>query len=717
MIYAPIIEQNLPAFTNIEAVTIPIEQNPLIQPSDFDGYALRVFSTIGNEITTNVILNSNNTFDLSDFEEQISKNWYYKVQIAYIKNNVAGPYTALANIKYTSQPDISVNYNGINNQYIISYSNEDKTEKLLSYSLKVTSIDNLSTVKEDTSEILAISEAYNEETNTYTYIYQGKNTLAENQEYLLQFSYKTNNIVGSYSNYIYGIELPISGYEGLVYINNIEINENNGLNKIVISTEEYPEPAHFILVKKDVKKDYYEDVIKFDITNNDNNIILYDNNLEANHKYLYEIQQINKYGIRSKPFGKTWPEELIINNFPHMFLQDSEHQLCIKFNPDISSFKDNIQEQKVETIGNKYPVFYRNANIKYKEFPINGLISINMDENQLFIKYKSPLEIGVNEQITNLTADNVNAELEFKLKVMEWLNNGKLKLLRSPTEGNYIVRLMNISLSPEKTLGRILHSFSATAYEVAEYNIQNLINNQLLDIEINKQNELSHIWRAIPKTDENLFPFSDHTEPEVATQFIISNGVPGNQFTIQFADGSQDNIQLNIGDVNYLYKSDKLITMITQDSLNSKLGEYQIWFKEYVNENDDDFNKIKAIKYENVKITGTLLASGSSDLDNNEYTINDFNDLVFVENTLNFYYLYFFLPEGSTQTEVTISYTKGEEQSNPTAIVSRDTPLYIRMPHLQFLYPNMKVLELNGNLNFELYILRKVIEMESVPNE
>jgi hypothetical protein len=31
---------------------------------------------------------------------------------------------------------------------------------------------------------------------------------------------------------------------------------------------------------------------------------------------------------------------------------------------------------------------------------------------------------------------------------MNWLNNGKPKLFRSPSEGNYIVRLMSVSLTP-----------------------------------------------------------------------------------------------------------------------------------------------------------------------------------------------------------------------------------------------------------------------------
>ena len=57
---------------------------------------------------------------------------------------------------------------------------------------------------------------------------------------------------------------------------------------------------------------------------------------------------------------------------------------------------------------------------------------------------------------------------------MDWLTDGKPKIFRSPTEGNFIVRLMNVSLTPLDNLGRMLHSFNCTAYEIAEYNYENL---------------------------------------------------------------------------------------------------------------------------------------------------------------------------------------------------------------------------------------------------
>jgi len=61
-------------------------------------------------------------------------------------------------------------------------------------------------------------------------------------------------------------------------------------------------------------------------------------------------------------------------------------------------------------------------------------------------------------------------ERQFKTQALDWLTNGKPKLFKSSAEGNFIVRLMNVSLTPNDTLGRMLHTFNSTAYEIADTN-------------------------------------------------------------------------------------------------------------------------------------------------------------------------------------------------------------------------------------------------------
>jgi hypothetical protein len=73
-------------------------------------------------------------------------------------------------------------------------------------------------------------------------------------------------------------------------------------------------------------------------------------------------------------------------DFEDMFLFDGERSLKIRFNPKMSSFKTTHLEKKVETIGSKYPFVFRNGAVGYKEFPVEGLISYHMDDNQRFFK-------------------------------------------------------------------------------------------------------------------------------------------------------------------------------------------------------------------------------------------------------------------------------------------------------------------------------------------
>ena len=69
---------------------------------------------------------------------------------------------------------------------------------------------------------------------------------------------------------------------------------------------------------------------------------------------------------------------------------------------------------------------------------------------------------------------NINCELNDGVLYTYDANENKYKLFKSPTEGNFIVYLTNISLQPNTTLNRFLYTFSATASEVMENTIENL---------------------------------------------------------------------------------------------------------------------------------------------------------------------------------------------------------------------------------------------------
>lgn len=203
--------------------------------------------------------------------------------------------------------------------------------------------------------------------------------------------------------------------------------------------------------------------------------------IENGEQYIYGIRN-NFNGIVSSILELNGGVPIQVY-FEDTFLSDGQKQLKIAFNTSVSSFKSTILETKTDTIGGAYPYFFKNGNKKYKEFPINGLISYWMDEDNLFM----PALLNEKFVTFNQTDENIKAERDFKLAVLEWLSNGKPKLYRSAQEGNYAIRLMNVSLAPQGNLNRMLHTFSATAYECADSSLSSLIQNDLIKSIVEKE--------------------------------------------------------------------------------------------------------------------------------------------------------------------------------------------------------------------------------------
>ena len=177
-----------------------------------------------------------------------------------------------------------------------------------------------------------------------------------------------------------------------------------------------------------------------------------------------------------------------------MFLGDKDFQLKIKFDGNLSSPKKNILESKTDTIGGKYPIIRRNGNTQYESFQISGIISAFGDENEFYdSSWKEDLEWKTQYYdkygISNMR--DFVGEKSYRDKVNEFLHDGQVKLFRSMQEGNFLVRLMDISFTPNQQLGRLIGSFQATAYQIADLTVENYFKYNILDnIVYDKEQEI-----------------------------------------------------------------------------------------------------------------------------------------------------------------------------------------------------------------------------------
>lgn len=139
--------------------------------------------------------------------------------------------------------------------------------------------------------------------------------------------------------------------------------------------------------------------------------------------------------------------------------QDAQTSYLIKYNPEINQVKRNIVDVITPTLGAKYPFIYRNGHQNYRTFSIGGLIA--RYDNEKDVEY-----IGTDEDIIQ--------ERLYREDLLDFLYNDKIKLFSSAQEGEMLIKLSGVSVTPMKQLGRMLYSFSATVTEVADCTEENL---------------------------------------------------------------------------------------------------------------------------------------------------------------------------------------------------------------------------------------------------
>ena len=609
-LYPPTVNGTLPSYygdaTGTLSIKVPFIMNRAVSVSVVKSFKLRIRSGLTDtEIgilesdlwdpkasNKQVIFNLpalNGTYDATSYEaraQQIRRKMivgeYYKLQLAYVGiDNVLGYYSTVGIAKYTNEPILSIQNltAGTSNldrqSYVGVYHNTDYTERAFQYKFDITNI--LTNELVETSGWLTHDSTTDdrsdnpyESTDNYNMQYE----MDSGAKYSIVYSVITNNDLEVHSP-IYTIvntESIAMNVEAKVKVRRDYDNgfirvqfwgldadidkrsqwneENEGEDAPVY--QESPVIGQFVLTRTDSRSNFklWTRLQEFQLYGKVPSSFVYkDFAVEHGVQYIYAIQQYNSYGLYSTRLCSPAIEA----QFEDIFLYDGERQLKVRFNPQISSFKAVVSETKKNTLGAKYPFFFRNGIIEYKEFPISGLLSYLIDNDEYFMSRTN--ELGMDEDwadTTDCTDENIAYERKFKLQALEWLNNGDPKLFKSPTEGNYIVRLHNVSLSPNNTVGRMLHTFSCTADEIDDYNMDNLsnynfftealiVNTQLQFGTIQLASKLLEILQDIPWGDDQSQRQASAIDKMKVTDLLEGAGcryikfedvAPGSQFQL-----------------------------------------------------------------------------------------------------------------------------------------------------------------------------------------
>ena len=630
-LYPPVIGSAIPACYKISEnqekgtvvkITVPFSMNRAVDSHLIQGMKLKIKTVQSNTYLGTLDVDSlaealNTriaTFTWEHFENSNVKiGQYLKVQLAYVGKdsaNAVGYFSTVGIVKYTSKPNVYIEgmvddanqIKAFQQTYVGVYeTTEDKSERPYAYNFYL--YDSSGTIVETSgwllhnttiNNIASESLSLNKATDTYTF-----STIVQvNTEYYVQYGVRTINNLEVFSPTYTCLEPyigPSDLHANLVASTLVE-EENKGFDEGYINLKFELEQSIIDELEQNIISEELEHPISIEIARADDgdgfaswrtiqrltfmdypsvaNWEYRDMTIEQGVRYRYCYRQYDENGLQSE----RAMSDIVYADFEDMFLLDNKgKQLKIRFNPKMTSFKIDRLETKMDTIGSKYPFFFRNGIVEYREFPIAGLISYLADNNEMFVDYEKDLniirgplaervdgtpvnqnsndtEIGKSWEISetlNSVGHNIHAERIFKMKLLEWLGNGEIKLFRSPTEGNFLVRIMNVSLTPEEKLGRMLHNFSCTAYEVETLTYQNLV-----DLGFLKPQE---------KEDQSLEMETVKLRDKIATITDISQSVRINNNTIE----------------NYLYLQPSP-TIIGGPGFYVRIGEDSVNKKTYI---------------------------------------------------------------------------------------------------------------------------------------
>ena len=437
-------------------------------------------------------------------------NQYYKIQIRFTSTAAAAISLATpqsidswltANLAHFSEWSTVVLARGISTHYLdikdfstgggltevystvadipvvgeLVFSDEEETDSLKSYRIRL--YDNSNNQLTDSGTIYTNNYVNVNEINYHIHY-----SIEPENSYHFSIEYVTNTLYTSTLTYAFNcIEGQTTNLNATI---SASLDSDNGRIKIKVARPNTESVfTGQIIVRRasnldnftqweDMYTENYDNVTQIDFT-------WYDYTIECGVWYMYAIQGVDSTGLRMSLI--QFPKK-ILATFEDIFLTCGDNQIKIKFNPSITNFKHTLSETKVDTLGSQYPFIRRNGIVNYIEFSLGGLVAAAMDEDGLFINKKNYWRTDVynkyqlynEEQFIPHNQIDYIWERIFRDKVMDFLYNNSVKLFRSPTEGNMLIKLMNISFTPNQTVGRNITSFTSTAYEIDACTLDNL---------------------------------------------------------------------------------------------------------------------------------------------------------------------------------------------------------------------------------------------------
>lgn len=386
-------------------------------------------------------------------------------------------------IKSTFAPKVSIlnlselEVNNINNPYQLfnaSYVSTDPTENIQAYRFELLDSKGFEIEKQELN--------YVKDYITPSITYQIKSYVKTKENYILKLTTEsTQNFINTilYQIYFTGTQ------EAFPLSINVKPNNDNAFNLIEIKYDSslFRDIDKILIKRLSLSNKYnsYDNIYEINnIKDKVKNIYFKDYLINSDELYIYYLQLVylnGSYSSLSEPLT-------CINKYDYTYILGENCEQIIVYNPEISTISITKRDTMTETVGEQYPYFQKIGYINYRTFPVTGSISFLTVGQENNIKEETVEELyGINapEEIKaiikeaygdnlgqNYSLSNIDyfMEKEYREKLLEFLSNGEVKVIKSPTERLMFIRFTGVSISPKKELARAIYDFSATATEI-----------------------------------------------------------------------------------------------------------------------------------------------------------------------------------------------------------------------------------------------------------
>ena len=241
--------------------------------------------------------------------------------------------------------------------------------------------------------------------------------------------------------------------------------------------------------------------------------VLYDYFVENGNYYRYALQPILANGVKGAittfydsvaTFGGFW------------LLGEKDMQFSFIYDGKIGTMVKHKPEDFVETISGKFPYAVRSSELDYFTFPFSGKLTYHQDVHNLFtaknytttmspdptipinyveLKYGDEMRLNANNDLEEMQ-DGMVMQRAWRNKILKWLTDGGLKVLKSESQGNILVKISDVKVTPIESLYGLIADFECTMTQMGVVDEKTLQKYRLRKAEITKEDLLREAIKA-----------------------------------------------------------------------------------------------------------------------------------------------------------------------------------------------------------------------------